>query len=136
MINRRHAWLLDRRGQLALESVGNVSVHFASHLASDLHHLRTTPRMAQRRLTRLLQELAQPPPTIGTLSLGEIAFDVHASVSPTRLPHSDNTLLDAEDTFNANNLHFILQKYLLGQDVFLLSQPGPYARRLAMTFCR
>ncbi|THH30493.1 hypothetical protein EUX98_g3701 [Antrodiella citrinella] len=29
----------------------------------------------------------------------------------------------------------MLQKYILGQDVFLLSQPGPYARRLAMTFC-
>ena len=24
----------------------------------------------------------------------------------------------------------------LGQDIFLLSQPGPYARRLVMTFCR
>ena len=42
----------------------------------------------------------------------------------------------AEDSFNADNLHFMLQKYLLGQDIFLLSQPGPYARRLAMTFCR
>ncbi|EPQ51988.1 hypothetical protein GLOTRDRAFT_132574 [Gloeophyllum trabeum ATCC 11539] len=39
------------------------------------------------------------------------------------------------DPVNLNNLHFMLQKYLLGQDVFLLSQPGPYARRLAMTFC-
>lgn len=92
--------------------------------------------MAQRRLTRLLQELTQPPPAIGTLNLGEIAFDIRASVTPTRLPHSDSTLLDAEGTFNADNLYFILQKYLLGQDVFLLSQPGPYARRLAMTFCR
>ena len=92
--------------------------------------------MAQRRLTRLLHELSPPPPTIGTLKLGDIAIDIHASKTPTRLPHSENTLLDAEDPFNANNLHFMLQKYLLGQDVFLLSQPGPYARRLAMTFCR
>ena len=92
--------------------------------------------MARRRLTRLLHELTQPPPVVGTLKLGEITFDVHASTTPTRLPHSDKTILDAEDTFNLNNLYFMLQKYLLGQDIFLLSQPGPYARRLAMTFCR
>ncbi|KAI0089424.1 AAA domain-containing protein [Irpex rosettiformis] len=91
--------------------------------------------MAGRRLTRLLHELTQPTPVVGTLKLGGITFDVHASASPTRLPHSDNTILDAEDTFNSNNLYFMLQKYLLGQDIFLLSQPGPYARRLAMTFC-
>lgn len=92
--------------------------------------------MAQRRLTRLLKELTQPQPPIGTLKLGDIAFDIHAAANPSRLPLSESALLRAEDGFNANNLHFILQKYLLGQDVFLLSQPGPYARRLALTFCR
>ena len=92
--------------------------------------------MAQRRLNRLLSELAQAPPVVGTLKLGDISFDVHASATPTRLPHADNILLNVEDGFNADNLHFILQKYLLGQDVFLLGQPGPYARRLALTFCR
>ena len=92
--------------------------------------------MAQRRLTQLLSELTPPAPVIGTLKLGEIAVDIHASQTPTRLPHADDTLLDTRDAFNADNLHFMLQKYLLGQDIFLLSQPGPYARRLAMTFCR
>ncbi|KAI0342455.1 hypothetical protein BDW22DRAFT_1330827 [Trametopsis cervina] len=91
--------------------------------------------MAERRLTRLLQELAQPSPVIGTLRLGEIAFEVRTASSPTRLPHSERTILDANDVFNSDNLYFMLQKYLLGQDIFLLSQPGPYARRLAMTFC-
>ncbi|EKM57120.1 uncharacterized protein PHACADRAFT_92032 [Phanerochaete carnosa HHB-10118-sp] len=92
--------------------------------------------MAQRRLARLLSELAQPQPVVGTLKLGGISFDIHASATPSRLPHSEHALLDAQDGFNADNLHFMLQKYLLGQDIFLLSQPGPYARRLAMTFCR
>ena len=96
----------------------------------------SVPDMAQRRLTRLLSELAQPPPPIGTLTLGGIALDIHAAQDPARLPHAGDALLDTRDTFTADNLHFILQKYLLGQDVFLLSQPGPYARRLAMTFCR
>lgn len=92
--------------------------------------------MAQRRLNRLLSTFAKPQPVLGTLQLGNIALDIHAAAAPARLPHSANALLDAEDGFNADNLHFMLQKYLLGQDVFLLSQPGPYARRLAMTFCR
>ncbi|KAF9011991.1 AAA domain-containing protein [Cyathus striatus] len=43
-------------------------------------------------------------------------------------------LLDPQNPVNLDNLHFMLQKYLLGQDIFLVSQPGPYARRLAMTF--
>lgn len=93
-------------------------------------------QMAQRRLNRLLSELTEPPSVVGTLTLGDISFDIHASDTPSRLPHSENTLLDVQDSFNADNLHFMLQKYLLVQDIFLLSQPGPYARRLAMTFCR
>ena len=107
-----------------------------NHLALRCKAQRREEDMAQRRLTRLLSELTQPQPVIGTLKLGDISFDIHASAAPSRLPHSENALLDAQDGFNADNLHFMLQKYLLGQDIFLLSQPGPYARRLAMTFCR
>ncbi|KAK7683695.1 hypothetical protein QCA50_013071 [Cerrena zonata] len=91
--------------------------------------------MAQRRLTQLLRELSRSPAQIGTLKLGDVSFPVHESLSPSRLPHSGEICLEPEDTVNANNLYFMLQKYILGQDVFLLSQPGPYARRLAMTFC-
>ena len=91
--------------------------------------------MAQRRLTQLLHELSRSPAQIGTLKLGDISFPVHESLTPSRLPHTGESL-EPQDTINANNLYFILQKYILGQDVFFLSQPGPYARRLAMTFCR
>ncbi|KAI0315297.1 AAA domain-containing protein [Amylostereum chailletii] len=89
--------------------------------------------MAERRLDRILHELSPAPSTLGQLTLGDITYDVPASLTPSRLPHS--SLLDTTDSLTLRNLHFILQKYLLGQDVFLLSQPGPYARRLAMTFC-
>lgn len=92
--------------------------------------------MAQRRLTQLIHELSRSQAQIGTLKLGDISFPVHESLSPSRLPHAEEAYLEPGDTVNANNLYFILQKYVLGQDVFLLSQPGPYARRLAMTFCR
>ncbi|PFH48924.1 hypothetical protein AMATHDRAFT_148764 [Amanita thiersii Skay4041] len=112
---------------------------------------------AQRRLTQLLNELAPPPsvPPIGTLKMGDIAFPVPHSETPSRLPRfasspasasgdssgtpSSPSLglgsgLDPRDPVTADSLYFMLQKYVLGQDVFLVSQPGPYARRLAMTF--
>lgn len=89
----------------------------------------------QRRLTQLLNELKPAPSPIGTLKLGDITIEVPESLTPSRLARSSH-LLDLNDPVNLNNLHFILQKYLLGQDVFLVSQPGPYARRLALTFAR
>jgi hypothetical protein len=89
----------------------------------------------RHRLARILSELSPTVPPVGTLKLGNITVDIPASRSPSRLVHSGN-LLDTRDPFNLDNLHFILQKYLLGQDVFLLSQPGPYAYRLALTFAR
>ncbi|KAH9929971.1 AAA domain-containing protein [Amylocystis lapponica] len=91
--------------------------------------------MAQRRLKHVLDELTPHTQSIGTLKLGDIAHEVHPSATPSRLPHSGEALLDIQDSFNLDNLHFMLQKFLLGQDIFLLSQPGLYARRLAMTFC-
>ncbi|THH04442.1 hypothetical protein EW146_g10173 [Bondarzewia mesenterica] len=89
-----------------------------------------------RRLSRIAHEFSSPPTFIGQLKLGEVTYDVPESLTPSRLPHiGDASPLDVGNTFNVDNLHFMLQKYLLGQDMFLLSQPGPYARRLAMTFC-
>ena len=90
----------------------------------------------QRRLNHILNELSSPtPPPIGTLKLGNVTFEVPASLSPSRLSHSGE-ILDIRNAANLDNLHFLLQKYLLGQDVFLVSQPGPYARHLALTFAK
>ncbi|KAG6898082.1 hypothetical protein C0992_006002 [Termitomyces sp. T32_za158] len=89
--------------------------------------------MAQRRLKHILQELTPVPESVGTLKLGDITYEVPAALTPSRLPRSKD-LLDINEAVNRDNLHFLLQKYLLGQDVFLVSQPGPYARRLALTF--
>ncbi|KAF8878073.1 AAA domain-containing protein [Infundibulicybe gibba] len=87
----------------------------------------------QRRLNQLLKELEPSPEPIGTLTLGGITYDIPQSLNPSKLPRS-RQLLDIHDAVNTDNLHFMLQKYLLGQDIFLISQPGPYARRLALTF--
>ncbi|GLB39985.1 putative von Willebrand factor (vWF) type A domain [Lyophyllum shimeji] len=89
-----------------------------------------TPR---RRLNHILRELTPAPEPVGTLKLGGITYEVPAASTPSRLARSKD-LLDINHPVNRDNLHFLLQKYLLGQDVFLVSQPGPYARRLALTF--
>ncbi|TFK29464.1 hypothetical protein FA15DRAFT_344640 [Coprinopsis marcescibilis] len=94
---------------------------------------RPTEDMAQRRLAQIVKELTPSPPIVGTLKLGDISYEVPTSLTPARLPRSE-FLLDMQDPVNLDNLHFMLQKFLLGQDVFLVSQPGPYARRLALTF--
>ena len=96
----------------------------------------TTMSQPKRRLEQLARTISTDiPQTIGTLKLGNIIYHVPESAHPSRLPRS-KALLDVQDSTNLDNLHFMLQKYLLGQDIFLLSQPGPYARRLALTFCR
>lgn len=93
--------------------------------------------MAQRRLSHIVNGLASPTDApVGTLELGGISYEVPSSQTPSRLPHCQDVTLDLKDPFTLDNLHFMLQKFLLGQDIFLLSQPGPYVRRLAFTFCR
>jgi len=88
----------------------------------------------QRRLNQILNELRPNPPILGILKFGDIVYEIPAALAPRRLPRT-TTLLEPTDG-NLENLHFMLQKYLLGQDIFLVSQPGPYARRLALTFVR
>lgn len=102
---------------------------------------------APRRLAKLLQELAPPAATIGQLKLGDITYEVTEALTPSRLPSNSSWkwagqepgdgletrgsyLLDPADEINVENLHFLLQKYLLGQDIFLLSQPGPVSSRV------
>jgi len=86
------------------------------------------------RLKRIRDTLAPSPEIIGTLTLGDISYPVPASTTPSRLPHL--APLDPNDPRTREHLYFLLQKFALGQDVFLIAQPGPYARRLALTFCR
>jgi hypothetical protein len=89
----------------------------------------------QHRLNHIFNELSPAPPSIGTLKLGDITFEVPASHSPSKLSHSGE-ILDMRNPVDVDNLHFLLQKYLLGQDVFLMSQPRPYMRHLALTFTK
>ncbi|KAK7042195.1 von Willebrand factor A domain-containing protein 8 [Favolaschia claudopus] len=104
-------------------------------LRTSFFGLCTMGSTPKRRLAHILDTLAPPAETVGTLTLGDVSYDIPVANVPARLPHSrSQDLLEVNDPVNLDNLHFMLQKYLLGQDIFLVSQPGPYARRLALTF--
>ncbi|UZJ54566.1 hypothetical protein CBS101457_003886 [Exobasidium rhododendri] len=71
---------------------------------------------------------------LGTLRMGStVELPVYAPKDITRLP-DERLLLSLEDTTTLESLEWMAKKYALGQDMFLLSQPGSYARRLALTF--
>lgn len=73
-------------------------------------------------------------PLLGTLRLGpNVELPVYAPRDQTRLP-DERLLLSLEDPITLESLEWMAKKYGLGQDMFLLSQPGPYARRLTLTF--
>ncbi|KAI0256722.1 hypothetical protein BJV78DRAFT_1166476 [Lactifluus subvellereus] len=86
--------------------------------------------MASARRLRCIQHVLAPSSqVIGTLTLGDISFLVLASATPSRLPHT--TPLDPNDPCTCVHLYVLLQKFVLGQDVFLITQPGPYAEARA-----
>ncbi|KAG7442870.1 uncharacterized protein BT62DRAFT_1009870 [Guyanagaster necrorhizus] len=64
----------------------------------------------RRRLHQLLDGLASLLESIGMSKLGTMEYE-------------SKSLLDIRDPTNADNLHFMLQKYLLGQDVFRCRSP-------------
>ncbi|CBQ70003.1 conserved hypothetical protein [Sporisorium reilianum SRZ2] len=71
---------------------------------------------------------------LGTFTLGpNVSIPVFAPKQPERLP-ADRLLLNLDDPIALEHLEFLSKKWQLGQDVFLLSPPGPYARRLSLTF--
>lgn len=71
---------------------------------------------------------------VGTLRLGpSVELPVFAPKDTSRLA-DERRLLSLEDPITLESLEWMAKKYTLGQDMFLLSQPGPYARRLALTF--
>jgi hypothetical protein len=87
----------------------------AARLGTSIGIPRSMASTPKRRLAHILDALAPPTETVGTLTLGDITYEVPASNQPSRLPHSrTQDLLDIEDPVNLDNLYFMLRKYLLG----------------------
>lgn len=90
----------------------------------------------QRRLNAILRSLATTAqPELGRVTIGDVSTAVLESATPSRLPLLRDSL-SITDAFNIEHLRWMLQKTVLGQDIFLIGPPGAYARRLALTLCR
>ncbi|GAA5900077.1 hypothetical protein JCM6882_002608 [Rhodosporidiobolus microsporus] len=72
-------------------------------------------------------------PLLGHLTLGDLRLPVHDPQDRERLPRGD-LLLDVEDESVQREFEWLMMKWELDQDIFLLSPPGPFTRRLAQTF--
>ncbi|KAK4055403.1 hypothetical protein OIO90_003241 [Microbotryomycetes sp. JL221] len=102
---------------------------------------QSTMTSAQDRLGRMLSTLKtdndrEQRQQLGTLTLGSLKVPVFETNDKSRLPREHSTLdwTKAMSAEIVDDLEWMLQKNLLGQDMFLIGAPGPYARRLANTF--
>ena len=66
--------------------------------------------------------------------IGNVELTVEGQTRPELVP-IDFGLAENESQETLAHLKWMLQKFALGQDMFLLSGPGPTARRLALHFC-
>ncbi|KAE8209026.1 hypothetical protein CF327_g6940 [Tilletia walkeri] len=90
--------------------------------------------------TRSASTSAAPPPAgspqeqLGTLKLGpDVRIPIFQPQDYSRLPQQ-RLLLPLNDPIVQEHLAWLGKKWVLNQDIFLLSSPGPYPRRLALTF--
>ncbi|GAA5845377.1 hypothetical protein JCM3766R1_006337 [Sporobolomyces carnicolor] len=67
-----------------------------------------------------------------TLNDHDLRVPVFETNDPARLPRGE--LLDSRDPDISREIAWLMKKWELGQDVFFVSSPGPFARRLALTF--
>ncbi|KAJ9475446.1 hypothetical protein PHBOTO_005536 [Pseudozyma hubeiensis] len=114
-------------GKRRIENIGRHIQQFAPFTTS-------SKSQSPRPLPNQHSALNDDREKLGTFTLGpNVAIPVFQPKLPERLP-SDRLLLNLDDPIALEHLEFLSKKWQLGQDVFLLSPPGPYARRLSLTF--
>ncbi|GAA5995340.1 uncharacterized protein JCM10292_005112 [Rhodotorula paludigena] len=106
---------------------------------------KSEPSAAAARLQAVTRSLSSASPTsaadaqhaarplLGHLTLDKLHLPVYETEDKARLPRED-LLLDSHDPVVVAELAWLMKKWDLRQDVFLLTSPGPYTRRLALTF--
>ncbi|XP_058132611.1 von Willebrand factor A domain-containing protein 8 [Dasypus novemcinctus] len=71
-------------------------------------------------------------PSGDTVSIGDVSYKLKTPKSPELVPQ--NYISDSLAQSVVHHLRWIMQKDLLGQDVFLIGPPGPLRRSLAMQY--
>ncbi|XP_068022589.1 von Willebrand factor A domain-containing protein 8 [Melanerpes formicivorus] len=67
-----------------------------------------------------------------TVTIGDVSFKLKAPKNPELVPQ--NYMSDSLAQSVVHHLRWIMQKDLLGQDVFLIGPPGPLRRSIAMQY--
>ncbi|KAJ3344252.1 hypothetical protein HDU93_000042 [Gonapodya sp. JEL0774] len=67
------------------------------------------------------------------LCIGDVCMDINIPNSPNRVPV--DVCVDLESEAILEHLQWMMQKYSLGQDIFLSGPPGPLRRHIAHAFC-
>eukprot|EP00079_Xenopus_tropicalis_P021730 XP_012813198.1 PREDICTED: von Willebrand factor A domain-containing protein 8 [Xenopus tropicalis] len=105
----------------------------------------TLPASSLRRFRCLLNQLinhhgaiphtvfrCQSTSTGDTVSIGDVSYKVKFPKNPELVPQ--NYIPDPLSHANVQHLRWIMQKDLLGQDIFLIGPPGPLRRSIAMQY--
>ncbi|EKX41778.1 hypothetical protein GUITHDRAFT_112197 [Guillardia theta CCMP2712] len=68
------------------------------------------------------------------VEIGDVQMNVGVPINPHLVPVNFGKA-EEEDEETLHHLRWMLQKFQLGQDMFLIGGPGPRRRRLALHFC-
>ncbi|ELK10027.1 hypothetical protein PAL_GLEAN10015262 [Pteropus alecto] len=71
-------------------------------------------------------------PNGDTVNIGDVSYKLKTPKSPELVPQ--NYISDSLAQSVIQHLRWIMQKDLLGQDVFLIGPPGPLRRSIAMQY--
>ncbi|TPX37183.1 hypothetical protein SmJEL517_g01076 [Synchytrium microbalum] len=66
------------------------------------------------------------------VAIGDVSMELFDSMYPERVPAEPLLDLNRQDVLD--HLQWMMQKDVLGQDMFLIGPPGPLRRRLALTY--
>ncbi|XP_075419136.1 von Willebrand factor A domain-containing protein 8 [Tenrec ecaudatus] len=108
--------------------------------------LRAPGGPAARRVRLLLRQVGRgrPQPQLrllhagagpdsgDTVSIGDVSYKLKTPTSPELVPQ--NYISDSLAQSVIQHLRWIMQKDLLGQDIFLIGPPGPLRRSIAMQY--
>ncbi|KAM8820841.1 von Willebrand factor A domain-containing protein 8 [Eudromia elegans] len=93
------------------------------------HVLRGAAAPGARTLRREARALR---PAGDTVTIGDVSFKLKTPKNPELVPQ--NYMTDSLAQAVVHHLRWIMQKDLLGQDVFLIGPPGPLRRSIAMQY--
>jgi hypothetical protein len=70
-----------------------------------------------------------------TISIQNATFIIKPTTFPLLIPII-NPCFSLESNVVKNHLKWMMQKQSLHQDIYLVSEPGPFSRHLALTYCQ